>query len=85
MRVLLAGGSGFIGSHVADLLVNRGDHVVAVDNLCTGRASNVAHLVSGPLFTLVQHDITEPWPDDPALREPFDAVMDLASPASPSD
>jgi nucleoside-diphosphate-sugar epimerase len=85
MRVLLAGGAGFIGSHVADVLVNRGDHVVAVDNLCTGRASNVAHLVSGPLFTLVQHDITEPWPDDAALREPFDAVMDLASPASPSD
>ena len=85
MRVLLAGGAGFIGSHVADVLVNRGDHVVAVDNLCTGRASNVAHLVTGPLFTLVDHDITEPWPDNPALSEPFDAVMDLASPASPSD
>jgi dTDP-glucose 4,6-dehydratase len=85
MRVLLAGGAGFIGSHVADILVNRGDEVVALDNLCTGRESNVTHLVSGPLFTLVRHDVTTPWPDHPALRDRFDAVMDLASPASPSD
>ena len=85
MRVLLAGGAGFIGSHVSDVLVNRGDEVVVLDNLCTGRTSNVAHLVSGPLFSLVQHDVTTPWPDHPALRDPFDAVMDLASPASPND
>ena len=85
MRVLLAGGAGFIGSHVADALLGRGDEVVAVDNLCTGRASNVAHLENHPKFTLVQHDITTPFPQHPVFADRFDAIMDLASPASPND
>jgi dTDP-glucose 4,6-dehydratase len=85
MRVLLAGGAGFMGSHVADALLARGDHVVAVDNLSTGRASNVAHLVDDPRFTLVEHDITTPFPQNPVFADRFDAVMDLASPASPND
>ena len=45
MRVLLAGGAGFIGSHIADALLARGDEVVAVDNFATGRRDNVAHLI----------------------------------------
>lgn len=84
-RVLLAGGAGFIGSHVADALVSRGDSVVIVDNLCTGRKSNVAHLADHPLVATIRHDITDEWPDHPSLDVPFDVVMDLASPASPSD
>jgi nucleoside-diphosphate-sugar epimerase len=85
MRVLLAGGGGFIGSHLTDLLLRRGDTVVAVDNFCTGRRANVAHVRHHPEFTLVEHDITTPWPDSIGASEPFDAVLDLASPASPLD
>lgn len=85
MRVLLAGGSGFIGSHIADALLARGDEVVVVDNLCTGRASNVAHLSDHQLFHLIEHDITLAWPEHRALTEKFDAVLDFASPASPND
>ena len=85
MRVLLAGGAGFIGSHMADGLLSRGDDVVAVDNLCTGRRQNVAHLANNPSFTFIEHDITIEWPAHPALAESFDAVLDFASPASPND
>ena len=85
MRVLLAGGSGFIGSHIADALLARGDEVVVVDNFCTGRASNVAHLSEHQLFHLIEHDITLTWPEHRALTEKFDAVLDFASPASPND
>ena len=85
MRVLLAGGAGFIGSHVADALLARADDVVAIDNLSTGRAANVAHLENNPRFTLVEHDITLPFPQHPVFADRFDAVMDLASPASPND
>ena len=85
MRVLLAGGSGFIGSHIADALLARGDEVVVVDNFCTGRASNVAHLSDHQLFHLIEHDITLAWPEHRALTEKFDAVLDFASPASPND
>ena len=48
MRALIAGGGGFIGSHLADLLLARGDEVVAVDNFATGRPVNVAHLADHP-------------------------------------
>ena len=85
MRVLLAGGSGFIGSHIADALLARGDEVVVVDNFCTGRASNVAHLSEHQLFHLIEHDVTLAWPEHRALTEKFDAVLDFASPASPND
>ncbi len=85
MRVLLAGGSGFIGSHIADALLARGDEVVVVDNFCTGRASNVAHLSEHQLFHLIEHDVTLAWPEHRALTEKFDAILDFASPASPND
>ena len=85
MRVLLAGGAGFIGSHIADALLARGDEVVAVDNFATGRRDNVAHLSGIAKFTLIEHDITLPWPAHQALAEKFDAVLDYASPASPND
>ena len=82
MRYLLAGGGGFVGSHLADLLLGRDDEVVVVDNFATGRRSNVAHLADHKGFTLVEHDITTPLPD---FDTTFDAVLDLASPASPAD
>jgi dTDP-glucose 4,6-dehydratase len=85
MRVLLAGGAGFIGSHIADALLARGDEVVAIDNFATGRPENVAHLKSDTNFTLINHDITVPWPTHQALAAKFDAVLDYASPASPND
>ena len=85
MRILLAGGAGFIGSHVADALLARGDEVVAIDNFATGRPENVAHLTSNSEFTLINHDITVPWPTHQALAAKFDAVLDYASPASPND
>lgn len=84
-RLLLAGGAGFIGSHMADVLLARGDEVVVVDNLCTGRRVNIDHLDRNERFTFVQHDVTLPLPVDPALSRPFDAVLNLASPASPND
>jgi dTDP-glucose 4,6-dehydratase len=85
MRILLAGGAGFIGSHIADALLARGDEVVAIDNFATGRPENVAHLNNNAKFTLINHDITVPWPIHQALTAKFDAVLDYASPASPND
>ena len=85
MRVLLAGGAGFIGSHIADALLARGDEVVAIDNFATGRPENVAHLSGNAKFTLIEHDITLPWSAHNALEAKFDAVLDYASPASPND
>ena len=78
MRVLHAGGAGFIGSHIADALLARGDEVVAIDNFATGRRENVAHLSGNAKFTLIEHDITLPWPTHPALEAKFDAVLDKA-------
>jgi nucleoside-diphosphate-sugar epimerase len=85
MHVLLAGGAGFIGSHLADALVARGDSVVAVDNLSTGRALNIEHLNTHDSFTFVRADITQALSITGALEHRFDAVLDLASPASPND
>ena len=81
MRILLAGGGGFIGSHLADRLVARGDEVVVVDSFVTGRRSNVRHLEDSPGFQLVEHDIVDGLPAMGA----FDVVANLASPASPDD
>lgn len=79
MRVLVAGGAGFIGSHLCDSLVADGHEVVVVDNFVTGRAVNIEHLMADPRFALVTHDVIEPLPD----LGPLDQVFHLASPASP--
>jgi nucleoside-diphosphate-sugar epimerase len=81
---LVAGGGGFIGSHMADVFLGRGDTVTIVDNFSTGRRSNIAHLAEHPRFTLIEHDITEPLPTSITGRA-YDTVLDLASPASPLD
>jgi dTDP-glucose 4,6-dehydratase len=85
-RVLVTGGAGFVPSHLVDALVARGCAVVAVDNFVTGSKENVAHLAENPLFTLVEADVSEGFPDHhPAMAERFDAILHMASPASPKD
>jgi nucleoside-diphosphate-sugar epimerase len=81
VRIVVAGGAGFIGSHICDALISRGDEVVAVDNLVTGQRSNIAQLDGHEGFTFFEHDVTEPFD----VGGDVDAVMDLASPASPDD
>jgi dTDP-glucose 4,6-dehydratase len=79
VRVVVAGGAGFLGSHLCDALCARGDEVIAVDNLCTGSRSNVAHLGSQTRFTFIEGDVSSGVRVDGAV----DAVCNLASPASP--
>jgi dTDP-glucose 4,6-dehydratase len=81
MRVVVTGGAGFLGSHVCDLLVARGDEVVCVDNLCTGRQENIAHLMGRPGFTFVGQDVSAGL----EVAGRVDLVMHLASPASPPE
>ena len=81
MRVVITGGAGFLGSHLATELVRRGHNVVAVDNFVTGREANVAHLRQSPSFELVEADITQGL-DVPGS---VDGVLHFASPASPVD
>lgn len=80
MRVVVTGGAGFLGSHVCDALVARGDEVVCIDNLVTGSHDNIAQLF-GHGFTFIEHDVSNfIWvPGD------VDAVLHFASPASPRD
>ncbi len=59
MRVLITGGAGFIGSHLADACIRRGDAVCALDDMSTGRASNIAHLATDPNFQLVEGSVTD--------------------------
>ena len=79
MRVLITGGAGFLGSHLCDALIARGDEILCIDNLSTGRAENVAHLAGRTEFCLLRADVTGVF-DAPG---PFGAVAHLASPASP--
>ena len=80
-RVLVAGGAGFLGSHLCEALLARGDEVVCVDNLCTGRRRNIAHLESNPAFRFIKADITKPFPK--SVRDAtYTHICSLASPAS---
>ncbi|HEV3367206.1 MAG TPA: NAD-dependent epimerase/dehydratase family protein, partial [Acidimicrobiales bacterium] len=80
-RLVVLGGGGFLGSHLCDHLLARGDEVVCVDDFSTGRRANVAHLRREPRFTLVEADISESLP----VEGPVSGVFNLASPASPPD
>jgi dTDP-glucose 4,6-dehydratase len=80
-RVLVTGGAGFLGSHICESLVARGDEVVAIDNLLTGSVDNIAHLFGEKGFVFVEHDVT----NFVHVSGPVDAVMHFASPASPVD
>ena len=79
-RAVVLGGAGFIGSHLCDALLDAGTAVVCVDNFCTGRRENIAHLTETAGFELVDYDVTHPLPD----LGPLDVVFHLASPASPA-
>jgi nucleoside-diphosphate-sugar epimerase len=79
--VVVAGGAGFLGSHLCDRLVERGDSVVCLDDLSTGSRENVAHLVGHDRFRLVVTDVSEKVELTEGPR--VDAVCNLASPASP--
>jgi nucleoside-diphosphate-sugar epimerase len=84
MRALVTGGAGMIGSHLVDALLARGDRVVVVDNLLTGRRRNLDHLATNPALTVVEADVCAAG--NPLLRVgPVDQVYHLASPASPVD
>jgi UDP-glucuronate decarboxylase len=76
-RVMITGGAGFLGSHLADRLLEAGHEVLCVDNLFTGTKDNIAHLHSNPSFEFMRHDITFP------LFVEVDEIYNLACPASP--
>lgn len=78
-RILVTGGAGFIGSHLCRKLLELGNEVVAVDNLCTGREENIADLTSTSGFTFIKADILDPF----ELSGPLDRIYNLACPASP--
>ena len=81
MRVLITGGAGFLGSHLADQLVQGGHSVICMDNLLTGRMENIAHLLGHERFTFVRYNVCDYLHVDGSL----DALMHFASPASPQD
>ncbi len=80
-RVVVTGGAGFLGSHICERLLARGDEVVVLDNLVTGNIANIEHLFGTSGFTFVLHDVsTFIW-----VPGEVDAVLHFASPASPKD
>lgn len=81
MRAIVTGGAGFLGSHLCQFLLERGDHVVCVDNLSTGRRDNVDLLETYSAFTFIDADVSVDIP----VEGHVDAVAHLASPASPPD
>ena len=80
-RVLITGGAGFIGSHLCERFLADDHEVICMDNLLTGSADNVAHLVSDRRFTFIQQDVTNYI----YVKGPLDAILHFASPASPVD
>jgi UDP-glucuronate decarboxylase len=76
-RILITGGAGFIGSHLADRLLAEGHEVICVDNFFTGTKANIEHLPGNPRFELLRHDVTFP------LFVEVDEIYNLACPASP--
>lgn len=75
--ILVTGGAGFLGSHLCERLLERGDNVICLDNFFTGRKKNVLHLLDNPRFELIRHDIVHP------IFLEADQIYNLACPASP--
>ena len=78
MRVLVTGGAGFLGSHLAERLVAGGHHVICLDDFSSGRRENIDHLADSGRFAFLECDVVEPLPD----CGPFDRVFHLASPVA---
>ena len=81
MRILITGGAGFLGSHLADRLLNGDNEIIVFDNLLTGRMENISHHLGDKRFKFVKQDVTEYL----HVSERLDAVVHFASPASPID
>ena len=81
MRILITGGAGFIGSHLCDYLLKKGYDVIAMDNLITGKADNIAHLAGNEHFHFIKQDVTEYL----YVKGEIDYIFHFASPASPLD
>jgi dTDP-glucose 4,6-dehydratase len=81
MRVLITGGCGFLGSHLAEKLLGRGDTVISIDDLSTGRLENIEAFSRHPNFVFIHGDVSTAVD----VQGPIDAVAHLASPASPPD
>jgi dTDP-glucose 4,6-dehydratase len=81
VRAVITGGSGFLGSHLCDYLIERGWEALSIDNLVTGNDGNVEHLKKHPRFRMMRHDVSQ-YIDVPG---PVDYVLHFASPASPVD
>jgi UDP-glucuronate decarboxylase len=77
--VLITGGAGFIGSHLCDRMVQKGHRVICVDNFFTGDLSNIRPLMTHPLFSCIEHDVTKPL----KVTERVHCIYNLACPASP--
>lgn len=77
LRIVVTGGAGFVGSHLVDKLIARGNDVIVIDNFFTGRKDNIVHHLRNPHFELIRHDVVEP-----ILLE-VDQIYHLACPASP--
>jgi UDP-glucuronate decarboxylase len=76
-RILVTGGAGFIGSHLCETLLGKGNEVICLDNFFTGSKQNIIHLIDNPYFELVRHDIIE------TFYAEVDEIYNLACPASP--
>ena len=76
-KILVTGGAGFLGSHLCDRLIGRGDEVLCVDNFFTGTKRNIEHLLPNARFEMMRHDVTFP------LYVEADRIFNLACPASP--
>ncbi len=77
--ILVTGGTGFVGANLCHRLIAEGERVICLDNNYTGSPENVADLVANPHFTLIEHDVMEPWD----CTEKLDRIYNLACPASP--
>ena len=81
MRILITGGAGFLGSHLCEFLLGEEHEVVVMDNLLTGRAENIAHLIGHKGFTFLNYDVT----NFVHVTGDLDYILHFASPASPKD